>query len=87
MVCEVADLNEVHFREGLIVARLLNVQDGDYVFMVEVAQQFHLSQCTQAEHGVIEWSDFLDGNLLARWLMQSRAACTVREMHLEARSR
>lgn len=67
-------LNQVNFIESLVVTGPLNIQDGDDVFVVKVSQQLHLTQCTQAEHGVIEWRDLLDGNLLARGLMNGRAA-------------
>jgi len=36
-------LNEVDFVERSIVAWLLNVENGDDVFVVEVSQQLHLT--------------------------------------------
>ena len=42
--------------------------------MVEVTQQFHFTQGSQAEHGVIERSDLLDGHLLAGRLVDCRAS-------------
>lgn len=36
-------LNEVDFVETLIVSRPLDVQNGDDILMVEVAEQLHLS--------------------------------------------
>lgn len=58
-------LNEVDLVEAIIASRLLNVEDGDDVFVVEIAQQLHLSQSSQTEHGVVEGGDLLDGNLLS----------------------
>lgn len=58
-------LNEVDLVEAIIASRLLDVEDGDDVFVVEIAQQFHLSQGSQTEHGVVEGGDLLDGNLLS----------------------
>jgi hypothetical protein len=58
-------LDKVDFGEGLIVPRLLDVEDGDDVFVVEISQQLHLSQCSQTEHGVVEGRNLLDGDLLA----------------------
>jgi hypothetical protein len=40
--------------------------------MVEVAKEFHLTQGTETEHGVVERRNLLDGNLLARWLVNGR---------------
>ena len=37
-------LNEVHLIEGLVVAGLLDVENGDDVLMVEISQQLHLSE-------------------------------------------
>jgi len=41
--------------------------------MIEVAEQFHFSQSTETEHGVIEWGDFLDSDFLAGRLVEGRA--------------
>jgi hypothetical protein len=41
--------------------------------VVEVPQQLHLTQRPQTEHGVVEGCDLLDGDLLARRLVQRRA--------------
>ena len=60
-----AYLDEVDLGEGLVVAGLLDVQDGNNVLVVEVSQQLHLTECSQAEHGVVEGGDLLDGDLLA----------------------
>ena len=43
-------LNKVHLREVLIIARLLNIEDRNDIFMVEVAEQFHLTQSSEAKH-------------------------------------
>lgn len=67
------NLNEVHLVEVVISARSLNVEDGDDVLMVEVAEKLHLSECPKAEHGMVKWSDLLDGHLLTGGLVDSRA--------------
>lgn len=68
-----AHLNQIHFIEALVVAGSLNIQDGDNVLVVEVAQELHLAECSQAKHGVVEWGNFFDGNLLARRLVDGGA--------------
>jgi hypothetical protein len=69
----IAHLDEVDLSKCLIVARLLDVENGDDVLVVEVAQQLHLSQGSQAEHRVVEGSDLLDSHFLARGLVQRGA--------------
>jgi len=76
-VCLHQLLNEINLRKRLIAARLLDIKDGDYVLMVEVSQQLHLTQSAQAEHGMIEGSNLLNSNLLARRLVQGRTDNTV----------
>jgi hypothetical protein len=66
-------LDEVDLAEGLIVPRLLDIQNTDDVLVVEVAQEFHLTQSSQTEHAVVEGGDLLDGHLLARWLVERGA--------------
>jgi hypothetical protein len=61
---EEAYLDEVHFSKSLVVPRLLDVENGDDVFVVEVSQQLHLAQSSQTKHGVVERCDLLDGDLL-----------------------
>ena len=58
-------LDQIHLGEALVVPGLLDVENGDNVLVVEVAEQLHLSQCSQAEHGVVKGCDLLDGDLLA----------------------
>lgn len=58
-------LNEVHLGKGLVVSRLLNVENGNDILVVEVSQQLHLAQRPQTEHGVVERRNFLDRDLLA----------------------
>jgi hypothetical protein len=41
--------------------------------MVEVSQQLHLTESSEAEHGMIERGNLLDSDLLARRLVKSRA--------------
>ena len=38
-----AHLNEVDFGECFIASRLLNVKNGDDVFVIEVSEQLHFS--------------------------------------------
>jgi hypothetical protein len=73
-----AHLDEVDLCESLVVSGLLDVEDGDDVLVVEVAEQLHLSQRSQTEHGVVEGCDLLDGDLLARRLVQRRAVSSQR---------
>lgn len=68
IVCN-AHLNQIHFIESLIIAGSLDIQDGDNVLVVEIAQQLHFTECAQTKHGVVEWSNLLDRDLLARWLV------------------
>lgn len=68
-----AYLDQVDFRERLIIAWFLDIQNGDDVLVIEVAQQFHFSQCSQTEHRMIERCDLLDRDLLPRRLVQSGA--------------
>jgi len=44
------DLNEVHLVERLIVARLLDIEYGDDVLMVEIAQELHFPERPEAKH-------------------------------------
>jgi hypothetical protein len=41
--------------------------------VVEVSQKLHLTQSSEAEHGVIKWSNLLDSDLLAGGLVKSGA--------------
>jgi len=67
-------LDEIDLGKGLVVAGLLDIKNGNDVLVVEVSKQLHLSQCSQAEHGMVEWRNLLDGHLLARGLVQRGAA-------------
>jgi hypothetical protein len=62
--------NKIDLCECFIVARLLDIKDGNDVFVVEIAKKLHLSKRPQAEHGMIKWRDLFDRDFLARWLMQ-----------------
>lgn len=66
-------LDEVNLVEAVVTPRSLDVEDGNNVLMVEVAQQLHLSESTKTEHGVIKWGDLLDGYFLAGWFVDRRA--------------
>ena len=39
-------LNEIDLCESLIVARLLDIKNGDDVLMIKVPQKLHLSKCS-----------------------------------------
>jgi hypothetical protein len=52
----------------------LDIQNGDDVLVVKVAQQLHLAQCPKAEHRVVEGGNLFDGNLLAGRLVNGGAA-------------
>jgi len=41
--------------------------------MIEVSEELHLTQCSQAEHGVIEGGDLLNGDLLPGGLVECGA--------------
>lgn len=58
-------LDEINLVKGIIASWFLNIENRDDVFMVEVPKQLHLAQRPQAEHGVVEGGDLLDGDLLA----------------------
>lgn len=66
-------LNQVDLCEALVVSWLLDVEDGDDVLMVEVAKELHLTESSQAEHGVIERSNLFDGDLVSGRLVKCRA--------------
>ena len=66
-------LDQVDFCETLVVPWLLDVKNGDDVFVVEITKQFHFAKSSQAKHGMIERCDLLDSNLLLRRLVNSRA--------------
>lgn len=70
-------LDEIDLVKGVVAPGLLDVEDRDDVLVVEVAQQLHLAQRPQAEHGVVEGGDLLDGDLLPGGLVDRRAL-TVR---------
>lgn len=67
-------LYEINLVERVIAPRLLDIENGNDVLVVEVTQELHLSQGSEAEHGVVEWSDLLDCHFLARGLVNGRAA-------------
>ncbi len=58
-------LDEVDLGESLVGSWLLDVEDGDDVLVVEVAEKLHLTEGSQTEHRVVEWGDLLDCDLLA----------------------
>lgn len=68
-----AYLDEIDFGESIIAAGFLDIKDGYNVLVVEVSQQLHLTQGSEAEHRVIKGSNLLDGHLLAGRLVKSGA--------------
>lgn len=50
-----------------VLPTLMNTTDDTYIladtFRCKVLQQLQLSQRPQGKHGVVEWSDLLDGDL------------------------
>lgn len=70
-------MDEIDFCECFVVAWFLDVEDGDDVLVVEVPEELHLTQSPQTEHGMVKRRDLLDGNLLARGLVQGGATTTV----------
>ena len=65
-------LDEIDLVEALVAPRSLDVQNRNDILMVEVAQQLHLTQSSQTEHGVVKGNDLLDCNLLTRGLVNRR---------------
>lgn len=68
----VAYLNEIYLLKGFVASGLLNIENANDVLVVKVAQELHLSESPQAEHGVIKGSNLLDGHLLSGRLMYRR---------------
>lgn len=66
-------LDQIDFVESLIASRLLNVEDGNDVLVVEVSEKLHLSECPQAKHGVVEGCYLLDRDFLSRGFVDGRA--------------
>lgn len=58
-------MNEIDLGKAIIITRSLDIEDRNDVLMVEISQQFHLSQSSKTKHGVVERGDFFDGNFLA----------------------
>lgn len=67
------NLDQIDLVECLIASGLLDVKNADDILVVEVAQELHLAEGSQAEHGVVERRDLLDRDLLPRGLMYGRA--------------
>jgi len=62
-ICLHEFLYKVNFLEIIEAGGSQNVENRDDVFVMEVAQQLYLAQCSQAEHGVIKGGDTLDRDL------------------------
>lgn len=66
-------LDQIDLAKRLQASRLLYIKNRNDVLMVKVAEQLHLSQRSQAEHGVVERCDLLDRDLLTRRLVDCGA--------------
>ena len=62
-------LNEVDFGEFVYARWLKDVQDGDDVFVMEVAEKFDFSEGPEAEHGMVEGCNPFNGDFTLRWKM------------------
>jgi len=51
----------------------LNIKDGNDILVVEVSEELHLTKRSEAEHGVVEGGNLLDGNFLTGRLVDRRA--------------
>ena len=67
-------LHEVNLFEVIETGGSQNVENGDDVLVMEVAQQLYLAQCPQAEHRVIKGGDTLDRNFSLGRCMDGGAA-------------
>lgn len=59
--------------ERVVSSGLLDIENGNDILVVKVSQKLHLSESSQAEHGVIKRSNFLDGDLLSGRLVNGGA--------------
>lgn len=66
-------LNKIDLVERLIASRLLDIENRDYVLMVEVSQELHFTQSSQTKHGMIKRGNLFDGHLLSGGLVNGRA--------------
>lgn len=65
-------MDEIDFREGLIISGFLNIEDGNDVLVVEVPEELHFSEGSETEHGVVKGGDLFNGDLLSRGFVESR---------------
>ena len=72
-VCLHELLDEIDLLEVVDAGGAEDVEDGDDVLVVKVAEELDLAEGAETEHGVVEGGDLLDGDLLARRLVQRRA--------------
>lgn len=57
-------LNEIDLTEGLVASWLLDIQYRYDILVIEVSKQLHLAKRSQTEHGMVEWGNLLNGDLL-----------------------
>lgn len=55
-------LHQINLFETLQAPRPGDIEDIDDVLVLEVAEELDLAESAEAEHGVVEWGDFLDGD-------------------------
>ena len=76
------DLRTVYFLEVFYRSRLDNVEDGDDVLaharLTQEFEEFELSQCSQAEHRVVEGGNLLDCNFATTGFVNGGTDNTVR---------
>jgi len=68
-----AYLDEIDFCEGLVAAGFLDIEDRNDILVVEISQELHLAQSSEAEHRVVERRNLLDSDFLAGRLVESGA--------------
>lgn len=72
-----AYLNQIHFCKLIKRSGGEYIQDRDDILVIEMSDELDLSQCPQTEHGMVEWTDFLDRNSTLGGYMDSATYDTV----------
>jgi hypothetical protein len=60
-------LYQIHFLEALQVGWAEDIEDGDDVLVVKVAEELDLAKGAEAEHGVVEGGYALYGDAALGW--------------------
>lgn len=58
-------MDEINLSEAVVIPWLLDIENTDDVLVIEIPQELHLTECSQTEHAMVKWCDFLDSNLLS----------------------